>query len=537
VLATSFRNRIARVIAALRFVLAAVFLIALTADPTQPTRHVPIGYAILIGYVVISVILLRIAWTSWWLDFRLSGYAFALDIAVFSLSVWFTENPAVNFNSPFTAFFFFLMYAAALRWNWRITALSAIVTAAAYVLAGTALLIEGQDIEIQVFLRRLTYMGVIAVALILFGMQSRSGRREPPSIDLVQYDRLEAAVRYTARVLAARTVAIVWEPSEEPAIAVILRDGEVETHRLVTFSRGDQPLVQLFDLARGRCLALQSDEGRVSVCDPPPRDGLIALAGIDEGLCAALRSGQGSRGQLIAGEMDNLAIDDLSRFHDIAREVVALIEERALAELERNRALVQTREALARDVHDSVAQALAGATFGIEALRLTIPEEAQESRRLAGELKATLRNEQTHIRGVIERLRSGPSDNRNTDLAEELASTVEECRGRWGIDIRLSKDGDSGIGVPLAFECRQILREAVSNAVRHGNARRVDVEAAIAGSRLSLVITNDGTPFGDDSRRAYPRTIGERVERLSGRLVVESGAPARIRIELPLGKA
>ena len=32
-------------------------------------------------------------------------------------------------------------------------------------------------------------------------------------------------------------------------------------------------------------------------------------------------------------------------------------------------------------------------------------------------------------------------------------------------------------------------------------------------------------------------TIGERVERLSGRLVVESGAPARIRIELPLGKA
>ncbi|MGN3972969.1 sensor histidine kinase [Tsuneonella sp. SYSU-LHT278] len=524
-------------IATLRFVLAAVFLIALAADPSQPTRYVPIGYAILIGYVVTSAVLLRVAWTSWWHDFRLSGYAFALDIAVFSLSVWFTENSSVNFTSPFTAFFFFLMYAAALRWNWRITALSAIVTGAAYMLAGTALLLEGQDIDIQVFLRRLTYMGVIAVALILFGMQSRSGRREPPTDDLVQYDRLEAAVRYTSLVLGARTVAIVWEPSEEPAAAVILRNGKLESHRLVSFSDEGQPPVRLFDLPRSRCLAMRSAEGSIFACDPPPREGLIALAGVDEGLCAALRSSQGSRGQLIAGGMDSIAIDDLSRFRDIAREVVALIEERALAEFERNRALVQTREALARDVHDSVAQALAGATFGIEALRLTIPEDATESRRLAAELKATLRNEQTHIRGVIERLRSGPSDHSDTELAGELASAVEECRGRWGIAIDLAMEGDRTVSVPLAFECRQIVREAVSNAVRHGGARKVDIDAGIAGTRLSLAIANDGVPFGDGPERAYPRTIGERVERLNGRLAVEGGTPARIRIELPLGKA
>ncbi|MCT2558910.1 histidine kinase [Tsuneonella sp. YG55] len=536
-LANSFRNRIARVIAALRFVLAAVFLVALAADPSQPTRYVPLGYALLIGYVLTSAILLRIAWISWWHDFRLSGPAFALDVTVFSLSVWFTENPAINFNSPFTAFFFFLMYAAALRWNWRITALSAVVTATAYLLAGIALQIQGQDIDIQVFLRRLSYMGVIAVALILFGMQSRSGRREPPSGDLVRFDRLEAAARYVARLLGARTVAIVWEPNEEPATAVILREGLRETHRLVEFPRQDQPLVQLFELSRGRCLALQSDDGRISVGNPPPDDGLMALADVDEGLCAALRSGQGSRGQLIAGDIDDLAVDDLSRFHEIAREVVSLIEERTLAEFERNRAIVQTREALARDVHDSVAQALAGATFGIEALRLTIPEDAQESRRLAADLKATLREEQTHIRGVIDRLRSGPSDTRKTDLAEELASAVEECRGRWGVEIRLADRGKSIIGAPLAFECRQIVREAVSNAVRHGGATCIEIEATAADGHLTLAIANDGTPFGEDEEKAQPRTIRERAERLGGRFAVQSGTPARIRVDLPLGRS
>ncbi len=424
VIATSFQNRIARVIAALRLVLAAVFLLALAADPSQPSRYVPSGYALLIGYVIASAILLRIAWVSWWYDFRLSGIAFALDIVVFSLSVWFTENSALNFNSPFTAFFFFLMYAATLRWNWKVTALAAGVTAVAYLLAGTALLLEGQDIDVNVFLRRLTYMGVIAVALILFGMQSRSGRRESPPADLVRFGPLEAAVRYTARLLGARTVAIVWESREEPATAVILSDGDLEMHRMISLPDSNGPEVQMFYQSRSRCLALVSEEGRISTCDPPTRDGLIALADLDEGLFATLRSGQGSRGQLIAGDMDDLAIDDLSRFREIAREVVALIEERALAEFERDRAVIQTREALARDVHDSVAQALAGASFGIEALRLTIPEDAIESRRLASELKATLRNEQTHVRAVIERLRSAPSDEPFADLEEELARAV-----------------------------------------------------------------------------------------------------------------
>ncbi len=535
-LTTSFQNRIARVIAALRLVLAVVFLLALAVDPSQPTRYVTSGYALLIGYVVTSTIFLRIAWVSWWYDFRLSGFAFALDIVVFSLAVWFTENSALNFNSPFTAFFFFLMYAATLRWNWKVTTLAAGVTAVAYLLTGTALLLEGQDIDVNVFLRRLTYMGVIAVALILFGMQSRSGRREAPPADLVRFAPLEAAVRYTARLLGARTVAIIWEAGDEPASAVILSDGYLEKHRMSSLPVSYGPEVQMFSQTHGRCLALVSEEGRISTCDPPSRNGLIALADLDEGLFATMRSGQGSRGQLIAGDMDDLAIDDLSRFREIAREVVALIEERALAEFERNRAVIQTREALARDVHDSVAQALAGATFGLEALRLTIPDEATESRQLASELKAALRNEQMHVRAVIERLRSAPSDEPFADLEEELVRAVEECRARWGIDLSLANGGKSVISAPLAFECRQIVREAVSNAVRHGGARSVEISATTADDRLSLSIANDGAPFGDGAGRAEPRTIRERVERLRGLMTVEDGIRPRLHIELPLGK-
>lgn len=535
VLAHSFQNRIARVIAALRLVLASVFLIALAADPSQPTQLVPLGYGLLIGYVLTSAILLRIAWVSWWFDFRLSGFAFALDIVVFSLSVWFTENPAINFNSPFTAFFFFLMFAATLRWNWRVTVVSAALVAAAYLLAGSALLLGGQDVDIPVFLRRLTYMGVIAVALVLLGIQSRPGRREPPPADLVEFGALEAAVRYTARLLGAQTVAIAWEAPEEPAIGIVLRHGTVESHRLGLASSDDAPWARLFDQARGRCLSLHSDVERIFVCEPPQYEGIVALANINEGLSAPLRSGQGGRGILLAGDTPNLAVDDLHRIGEIAREVVALIDERALAGLERERAIVQTREALARDLHDSVAQALAGATFGIEALRLTIPEEATEPRRLAGELKATLRDEQAHIRNVIDRLRLAPADSHEANLTEELADAVAECQRRWGVDIALKTDGELTIGAPLAFECRQIVREAISNAVRHGRASHVSI-AATAQGRLSLTIENDGAPFTDGARTAEPRTIRERVERLGGAMVVSRGTYPRLSIELPLGR-
>ena len=537
VLAKHFQNRLARVIAFMRTLLAAIFLIALLADPTQPLRHPAQGYAIISTYLLISLLLLRTAWTSWWFDFRWARAAHGIDILVFCISVWFTEAPGNTFNSPFIAFFFFLMFAATLRWDWRVTAWSAGIAIAGYLLVGAALSWTGSEFDLQIFARRLSYMSVIAFAFVLFGVQSRMGTREEPPSDLADYDALEAAVRYAAEKLSAEKVAIRWEERDEPAAFVIFSAGATTRKRQARGGKFEGPTVQLFDIRRGRCLTQYLPDNRIVAQDDFGSTFLAQEAGIYEGVALRLETGQGTIFEMVAGGMPDVAVDDMERARDIAREIALMVEERTLSQLERNRAVVRTRESLARDLHDSVAQALAGATFGVEALRQSIPESAETSRALAAELKARLRTEQAHIREMIDRLRVAPSEQTTVNLGVEMEETVDECRNRW--DIEITSQGGSNIEVDagLAYECRQILREVVSNAVRHGDARVVTVEVHMRESHLSIRFANDGAPF-ETGEGAEPWTIRDRMNRLGGTMIVsDTGDWPEIVLEIPTGRA
>ena len=535
-LADHFQDRVARVVAALRLVLALIFLVAIYAEPSQPVRAPLVGYSLLLAYALLAAVLLRVAWVDWWQDYRLATPAFLIDATVFSFSVWLTESGDGGFNSPFMAFFFFLMFSASLRWNWRATAIAALITVSAYLLAGGVLIVAGTILDMQVFVRRLTYMSVIAAAFVISAIQSRSERRDGQMLDLGEFDALEAAVRHTAGRLRAGRVALVWEDRDEPPILCTWDDGRVESRAADLVDKGDAGMVRLFDLRKGRTLSKAGEGMRMTPESCDSCEAAARLAGIEQGLCAGLGTERGGRGLLIAGAMPSLAVDDLDRFRDLAGDVVSIIAQRTLADLQRDRAVVQTREALARDLHDSVAQALAGASFGLEAIRQTIPPTAAEPLRLTRELKSTLRREQAHIREMIDRLRVAPTDSHIVEIGPELARTAQECALRWDVKIDVESHGGQRVPAPLAFECKQIVREAVANAVRHGKAGRVTINVAARSGGLVLVVENDGAPFGTDPHQSQPWTISERVGWLGGEIdVSKCGKEARLRIELPLG--
>lgn len=533
-LAKYFQNRVARVIAVLRVLLAVIFLVALVADPSQPNRHPAEGYALIGAYLVLALLLLRVAWVSWWFDFRLALPAHALDIAVFALSVWFTEEPGNTFNSPFIAFFFFLMFAATIRWDWRVTAWSALAAVLGYIVVGIALYWAGNDLEAQIFARRLSYMGVIGFAFVLLGVQFRTGRRENPPSDFLDEDPLEAAVRYAAAQLSAGKVGIWWEETDEPALIVLLREGFAAKKRLVQ-PGNRSPMIELFDVSTGRALVETPPGSRKVARTLSETSALAAEVSASEGLSTRLITAQGTLLELVVADMPSVAADDMARVYEIAREIAAMVEQRALARLERDRAVIRTRESLARDLHDSVAQSLAGATFGLEALRQTIPDDAAPARNLAEELKARLRSEQSHIREMIDRLRLASADEVTVSMAAELEDTVEECRTRWQVEIDCQELEEISVEAALAFECRQIFREAVSNAVRHGKARCISVSAKSCEGALRIEIANDGLPFGNLGSEVEPWTIRDRVGRLGGTMAIHDDPRwPRLVVELPL---
>ena len=140
------------------------------------------------------------------------------------------------------------------------------------------------------------------------------------------------------------------------------------------------------------------------------------------------------------------------------------------------------------------------------------------------------------MRTLIADLRRGDIALPDTSAARGFGPLLADLSKYWGITARLD-DVSTGIVIPgaLAHQLRQVLREAVANAVRHGGASRVAIALAEENGMLHMTVADDGAGFADDPPSILPRSISERIAGLSGALRVESAsAGATLDFALPL---
>jgi len=85
------------VIALGRVMLAALFLISIWLDQSQPAQSPERTYALLLFYVLYALAITALTWRNWWLDARLAAPAHIIDMAVFTAIVFSTNG----YTSPF----------------------------------------------------------------------------------------------------------------------------------------------------------------------------------------------------------------------------------------------------------------------------------------------------------------------------------------------------------------------------------------------------------------------------------------------------
>ena len=216
-----------------------------------------------------------------------------------------------------------------------------------------------------------------------------------------------------------------------------------------------------------------------------------------------------------------------------------MLERHVLLQAIETGAAARTRLSLARDVHDSIVQFLAGTSFRVEAIKRAANSGADVSPEL-DELKRLLVEEQGEIRGFVLALRRG----RDVELAEavvELRALAERLGQQWSVDCRIRAEGEEGaIPIRLHLDLQQLLREAVANAVRHGHADRIDVGLALEDDRLQLSVADNGSGFSDGNggTLAEPWSLKERVERANGTIrLVSAPGSTNVLISLPLAGA
>jgi hypothetical protein len=152
-----------RVIAGGRLLLASLFLVALSADKSGLGQEAAVSLLLAV-YAAWSLALTLVVWNNWWWDARLAAPAHVIDVAVFMLMLYSTAG----YTSPYFTFFIFILLAAAIRWGWKETSVTAGAIIAAYFSAG---LLLGSDpqVEIERFIVRTGHLLIISAILIWFG--------------------------------------------------------------------------------------------------------------------------------------------------------------------------------------------------------------------------------------------------------------------------------------------------------------------------------------------------------------------------------
>lgn len=531
-----FKYQSGRVIVLGRVMLASLFLTSVWLDRSQDAQLAATTYTLLFVYLIYSLALAAATWRHWWLDARLAAPAHLIDMAVFTAIVFSTNG----YTSPFFLFFVLPLLSAAIRWGWRETGVTAAALVVLYIAAG--LVVTGpQAFELQRFLVRSGHLVILSLILIWFGIHQSSTRLffridDFEALGEPQRDSLARALAMAMTIADARSGMLIMRADrDEPFEGPRQVDGEPGAVSVEQFALGGAAKSLMFDVARDRALTKNARGwSRFAAASQ-----LLDLAearqlGLGQGVAAEVRTGT-QQGWLVLWDMADLSTDFVDLARELARVVGTFLDRHALLEAIERGVAARTRLSLARDVHDSVVQFLAGTAFRIEAIKRAAAPGTAVVREL-DELKRLVVDEQSEIRGVVVALRR----DRELDFGEaaaQLATLAGRLSDHWSVSCSVEA-GEAHASVPIRvhLDLQQLLREAVANAVRHGRADRIVATLDCTGDDLLLDITDNGSGFpAGKGAIPQPRSLTERVERAHGSLrLVSAPGSTTVSIALPL---
>ena len=198
------------------------------------------------------------------------------------------------------------------------------------------------------------------------------------------------------------------------------------------------------------------------------------------------------------------------------------------------------RARLARELHDSVTQALFSMTLTTRSVELLVDRDPVGAKQMLGELRTLERDALAEMRALIFELRPGHLE--ELGLEQALRMHAAAVQGRSGLPINV--DCEPVGRAPLAVEdaLYRIAQEAIHNVVKHAGAGSVQVRLDQEDGALRLWVTDDGAGFDPGLIPAGHMGLASmksRAEGIGGRLTIDSapGAGTRLGVAVPVRPA
>lgn len=224
-------------------------------------------------------------------------------------------------------------------------------------------------------------------------------------------------------------------------------------------------------------------------------------------------------------------------------EVFNVEQARRMEEAERVEAVLEERDRIARELHDGIMQRLYAVGLNLEVIKEQLAEDPVDSKVRIQYVLENLNESILDIRHYIANLRS-PRDEQRT-LQEALAQIAGEFRSGFGVSVALETRGDTAtvLRPEVLNHLRQITRESITNAIRHGGASRIRIVVDAGLQHVRVAVADDGSGFSpaeaEQATGQGLRNMRQRAQLMGGRVQIDSapGRGATVTVTVPLAPA
>ena len=224
--------------------------------------------------------------------------------------------------------------------------------------------------------------------------------------------------------------------------------------------------------------------------------------------------------------------DDQALIETFALHAGIAIENAHLHEQVQRLAVVDERDRISRDLHDSVIQMIYAVTLSLDDVPELVSEAPAEARERVDDAIDALHGVIRDIRNFIFGLRPLLLD--SGSLLDGLRALADELRRNTTTEIEVVGEEPSDLTLDVVAELLAIAREALANVARHSGAAHASIRLEELGQTVRLEIADDGRGLANE-----PDMVGghhglanlrTRAEALGGAFDIESGAAAGTRI-------
>lgn len=395
---------------------------------------------------------------------------------------------------------------------------------------------EQVDEEEQEYLAALAGQVAIALENVRLFTQTEARAREMEALYSADHEIfqsldldtvLEALIRVSLEFLGAdKGVVLVWDPDLGRLEARAAHGISGFTMAALPHALGPFPLEaisQTFIIGPGR-------EDKTALGP------LLANEGIVSGIRLPIRAGDrlvGTFGLAYTREHE-FSDEELRVLQALTDRAAVAIANAELYQRSQQVASLEERQRLARELHDSVSQALYGIALGAKTARTLLDRDAARAVEPMDYVLSLAEAGLAEMRALIFELR--PESLQTEGLIAAIEKQVAATRARYGIAVVTDycAEPDANLAVKEAFF--RIAQEALHNTVKHARASEVQITLQFEGSLMSVSVTDNGLGFepgGEFPGHLGLKSMRERIEKLGGTLSISStpGSGTTIRAE------